>query len=100
MNCSVVKDLLPLYEDRITSAETTAEIKAHLEECEDCREYYKNICHIARSMKTPPSGTGKYRYAKLANRIRRRNTLALSAACLSFLAVGYVAGNVLFSGKD
>ncbi len=100
MNCNIVKDLLPLYEDRETRPETTAEIKEHLAECEECREYYKNICHIARSLKAPPAGTGKYRYTVIANRIRRRNTLALSAACLSFLAVGCLAGNVLFSGKE
>ncbi len=100
MNCNIVRDLLPLYEDRVTGTETTNEIKVHLAECEECREYYKNICHIARSLKAPPAGTGKYRYSAIAHRIRRRNTLALSAACLSFLAVGYIAGNVLFSGKE
>lgn len=98
-NCNMIRDLLPLYEDNETRPETTLIIKEHLEECEACREYYSHICHVARSMKNPPK-SGKYQYSAIARRIRRRNTLTLSAGCISFLALGYLAGHILFPNKD
>lgn len=97
--CHMIRDLLPLYEDHETRPETTAAIKEHLAECEDCREYYAHICRVARSMKNPPR-QGKYQYSALARRIHRRNVMTLSASCLSFLAIGCLAGHVLFSGKE
>ena len=36
LSCHVVKDLLPLYADGLTGSETSEDIKAHLEGCEDC----------------------------------------------------------------
>lgn len=98
-NCQIIRDLLPLYEDRETRPETTIAVKEHLSECEECREYYSHICHVTRSLKNPPR-QGKYQYSALARRIYRRNVLTLSASCLSFLAIGCLAGHVLFSGKE
>lgn len=36
-SCNVIKDLLPLYHDNISSADSNEMIKDHLEECESCR---------------------------------------------------------------
>ena len=44
MTCEIIKDLLPLYADGICSEESAAQIKVHLEECEECRrklEHYQ-----------------------------------------------------------
>lgn len=37
MKCSIIQDLLPLYHDGVCSAESRAEVEAHLRECPDCR---------------------------------------------------------------
>lgn len=37
IECSVVRDLLPLYLDDVVSAETRDMVKAHLAECPECR---------------------------------------------------------------
>ena len=39
--CAMVQDLLPAYIEGLTSEETTAVIKAHLETCEECRAMYE-----------------------------------------------------------
>ena len=43
-SCDVIKDLLPLYHDDVCSDATKDIIVEHLEECEDCKEYYKKMC--------------------------------------------------------
>ena len=39
--CSIVKDLLPLYIDHVTSKDTEEFIKQHLEQCESCKKEYE-----------------------------------------------------------
>lgn len=41
--CEIIKDLLPLYVDKVCSKETNELVEKHLKECEDCREYYNAI---------------------------------------------------------
>lgn len=39
--CSVIQDLLVLYEDNVCSEETKQIIEEHVKECEECREIYE-----------------------------------------------------------
>ena len=41
INCSLIKDLLPLYIDDLCSKETTEIVGNHLEICEDCNNEYE-----------------------------------------------------------
>lgn len=43
MKCYVVQDLLPLYAEQLVAEETAADIKAHLESCADCTEFYAQM---------------------------------------------------------
>lgn len=38
--CNVIKDLLPLYIEKITSQDSNEIIEEHLKECENCKEYF------------------------------------------------------------
>lgn len=41
--CEIVKDLLPLYVDKMVSEVTGKSIESHLEHCADCNEMYHNM---------------------------------------------------------
>ncbi|MBQ8548796.1 MAG: zf-HC2 domain-containing protein [Lachnospiraceae bacterium] len=41
--CSIVRDLLPLYVENMVSAETGEFVKEHLEGCGECREEYERM---------------------------------------------------------
>jgi len=43
MKCNVVKDLLPLYIDGMTSKESAAEVEKHLKTCSSCKKYYREM---------------------------------------------------------
>ncbi|MFJ7735636.1 zf-HC2 domain-containing protein [Lysinibacillus sp. NPDC097287] len=43
MNHSVFKDLIPGYIENLTSKETNKQIEKHMEQCEDCRQYVKDM---------------------------------------------------------
>jgi len=40
MICSVIRDLLPLYEEQLCSKETAELVKEHLKECVECQKLY------------------------------------------------------------
>ena len=46
INCDVVKDLLPQYADGTLKEDTKNMVKAHLDECEECRAYLEEIKKI------------------------------------------------------
>lgn len=43
IECSYVRDLLPLYIDEIVSDETKQYVTKHLDNCEECREIYQEM---------------------------------------------------------
>lgn len=43
VNCEIVQDLLPLYEDGVCSESSRAAIEAHLQECESCRSIKEGV---------------------------------------------------------
>ena len=42
-SCEIVKDILPLYHDNVCSAESRKLIEEHLEECQSCGGFLKDI---------------------------------------------------------
>ncbi|MFE6170428.1 zf-HC2 domain-containing protein [Viridibacillus arvi] len=43
MNHNVFKDLVPSYIENLTSEETNKQIEKHMEQCEDCRQFVKDM---------------------------------------------------------
>ncbi len=43
MKCNIVKDLLPLYCDKLTSQDSNEEIEKHLSECAECKSVYDSM---------------------------------------------------------
>lgn len=42
--CNLIRDILPLYHDGVCSEESGEIVKAHLNECPGCKEYYNAMC--------------------------------------------------------
>ena len=43
MKCEIIRDLLPLYIDGLTSKESNQEIEKHLKNCEEFQKYYQEM---------------------------------------------------------
>ncbi len=43
MKCHLILDLLPLYEEGLCSEETKKIVQHHLEDCETCGNFYKDM---------------------------------------------------------
>lgn len=83
--CSIVLDLLPSYVDGLCSEETAALVKAHLSECESCREAYE-------ALKAPMEMVSQTKTISIPNpfsKIRKKHlrNLVLAIACTAALVL-------------
>ncbi len=80
MKCQIIQDLLPLYCDKLTSAESNMEIEQHLEGCKTCMEVYTQ-------MKTTTAAIPADRNIKPLQKMKRRSLWKMIA--------GFAAGVLL-----
>ncbi|MCD7741580.1 MAG: zf-HC2 domain-containing protein [Ruminococcus sp.] len=92
--CAVVKDLLPLYYDKVVSEETEALVKAHLDECEDCTSelelYRKDVIDEDESEKV------KNGFKSVMKKTHQKTVriAAIAIVCVLVLTIG---GRYLFT---
>lgn len=99
MDCNVIRDLLPLYQDEAVSEETKKVIEEHLESCEDCRRFYDEMRHIPHSLEDA-DGKGKYRYSEVVDMLKKRSVLEYSiGAALLVTSVAGIVKAVLGTDK-
>lgn len=89
IECYLVQDLLPQYIEDLTSAETNADIKEHMEECEQCKEKYRKMT-VDMKIETGVIGDVNLDYLK---KIKRNYTkkgvigIAILGAVLMFYSI-------------
>lgn len=94
--CAVVRDLLPLYLEGLTSPQTGQAVEAHLESCPACAQYRADL-----SAPLPPPDQAEAKEPDYLKTIRRRGfrrtIVAVLAAVLTLLAAAGV--KVFFIGS-
>lgn len=79
LDCCVVRDLLPAYLEELTEPETTAQVTAHLEGCQDCRR-------VEADMRAQvPVEPAPRRALRFLRRVRRTRLIAAVLTALAAL---------------
>lgn len=81
--CSVVRDLLPLYAEELVNSETAEFVNAHLQECAACREAYAQVKEPARR----PTETAPLRRLREKLNAMKVRTVILTAMLTAALFV-------------
>ena len=84
ITCNVIKDLLPLYVEKLTSDATNECIKNHLESCVECQKEYNRM--IDNNYKTDQTDISLFEDANKALKKQNKKTIIVSII-LVFLAV-------------
>jgi len=95
-DCAIIRDLLPLYVEKLASDETREYVQEHITGCEECRG-------LLESMAEPsdlPMDTGAGPLKTLSKQIRRRRTLTglfvgVVVGVLILSCVGYLTAQVI-----
>ena len=93
--CSIVKDLLPLYAEHLTSEDTAAFVKTHLETCESCRAA---LSGIAAPEALPADADPAAPMKAIKKKLTRRRVLIAAAAILGTLIIVFGA-IILFDSR-
>lgn len=99
MNCNIIKDLLPLYLDKVCSAETAKAVEEHLASCPACRSLLDEMRQ--ESVVPEPVQVQAQQEANVLRGVkrkfssrRRRSVLAVVLAALVALAALTAASDV------
>ena len=87
VECGVIHDLLPLYEDGAASEETTQLVREHLKDCPVCREELRKM-RVPISMPAEKDGELWERYKRRQDQLRRKKNIR--TACVLFLLAAVV----------
>ena len=105
INCEVVKDLLPQYYDGTLKEDTKDLVKAHLDECEECRAYLEEIKKINEELdkgempETPQMGEiGALNKIKKRLAHKRLVTVIVTIAAVFVVLLGaYIYANMHYT---
>ena len=90
IDCNIIRDLLPLYEDNVASQETQELVRTHLVDCLDCREELRKM---RTPISLPPAGDTEAvkRFLEYQEEVRRKQyrkiirIVAITAAIVTVL---------------
>lgn len=96
MKCEVVRDLLPLYDEKLCSAESAALVEEHIKTCAAC----KSLLEKLPQTELPKADTNALKpFVKVKRRLRARiiGLITLGVVLLAVLIpVGYLTINQIF----
>ncbi len=88
--CAVIRDLLPLYLEGLTSSQTDRAIEAHLANCPDCAQYRAALSAPLPSPDSEEAAKEPDYLKTIRRRGFRRTAIAVLAAVLTLLAAASV----------
>lgn len=100
MNHSVFKDLVPSYIEHLTSKETNQQMEQHMKQCEDCRQYVKDMQEDLLVEQTIDQNGEKKKidyFKKVRSKNRKKivlivgSLLAIFIGCFYFLTSMWIA---------
>ena len=102
-NCNIIRDLMPLVLDRVSSDESREAVETHIISCEECRKQYDEMkaglpeetrAEFEEEQKQFTEALKTVRKKKIRRRIR---TVALAAlVCMAAVLIGLFAYDALF----
>lgn len=101
VECGIIRDLLPLYEDNAVSEETAQMVREHLKDCPECREELRKM-RTPISLPSEEDGELLEWYRQRQAKLRRRRNIkigcVLSALGLTVLFCLWYVRPQTFSG--
>lgn len=89
LSCSIVKDLLPNYIEKLTSRETNVQIEEHLSDCEVCTKCYDEMCQEVPNQSVVSEAKDLSRF------LRKTKAVAIVKSAVIMLMVIAIVVNII-----
>ena len=87
VTCEVIKDLIPLYVDDVLSEDSKALVEEHLNTCEKCAEYCKDLKEAETVINKNKNSRATEAIKKIKSRINLRRVVAIVVTAVSIISV-------------
>ena len=95
--CYLVRDMLPMLADDLLSPESERDIRNHLDECEDCRSFYKQMTHPEPEI---AEDVPEVDYLKKANKGRKRILICAAVIVALIAAAAFINSRIQAAKAD
>ncbi len=96
MDCEIIRDLLPLYADGLTSESSNRQIEDHIRTCGECRLLREEMC---APLEPEPEDTQEQILERVYRKQRRKTILSWAAIILALVLAVWAFLEVQFSGE-
>jgi hypothetical protein len=96
MDCEIIRDLLPLYADGLTSKSSNRQIEDHIRSCPECRQLRDEMC---APMEQKPEENEQQILERVYKKQRRKTILSWVAIALALVLSVWAFLEVQFSGE-
>ena len=96
MNCDIIRDLLPLYADGLTSEGSSRQVEDHVRCCPECRRLRDEMC---APLEPEPEDTQEQILERVYKKQRRKTILSWAAILLALFLAVWAFLEVQFSGE-
>ena len=99
--CNIIRDILPLYADKMVSADTASFVEEHLIGCAECRAELEKL-KVADAIEAAVSDTendDEKRLKAFAGKINRKRHIVISAFAAVLLTIFLLGGSLISSAK-
>ena len=99
--CNIIRDILPLYADKMVSADTASFVEEHLIGCAECRAELEKL-KVADAIEAAVSDTendDEKRLKAFAGKINRKRHIVISAFAAVLLIIFLLGGSLISSAK-
>lgn len=99
-DCELIRDLLPLCQDGVASANSQKAVDAHLLECAACRSFKEKMKTAHSQQPTSEIKNAEtLNYLKVARRVKRRRTIMTACISLIIVLILYAAYSYAVGGR-
>lgn len=89
IDCNIIRDLLPLYIDNLTSEQSNKTVEKHIEECEECRIMFNTLKNEITSKE---NNTKEDMWDKQSKKAIKRIKKRIMSLVVGTLVIGIILG--------
>lgn len=97
MDCEIIRDLLPLYADNLTSESSNRQIEEHVKTCRECCRLRDEMC---TPMEPVPEETQEQILERVYRKQRRKTILFWVNIALAVLLAAWAFMEIQFNGEE
>ena len=99
--CNIIRDILPLYADKMVSADTESFVEEHLIGCAECRAELEKlkVADVIEAAVSDAENDDEKRLKAFAGKINRKRHIVISAFAAVLLIIFLLGGSLISSAK-